>query len=304
MVGTDNHIAIIDLGSNTFHLLIVEINADKTFEVLYKERSFVGLASEGLDKIGDESFQKGLEAIESFLEKISNFSINKVKAIGTAALRSASNGNLFVDEVKKATGIDIEIINGEREAELIFKGVNQIIEFKNDYHLIMDIGGGSVEFILIQNNRPIWWKSYNIGVGVLHNAFHKTEPITESEKQDVIDHLDSVLDSLKEKITGIHINTLVGASGSFEVLESIRNKSDELTNEVTSLDIEIIYPISSKIISSNYGDRLNMKGMPESRVKLIVVAMLLIEYTLKLARPEKVIISPFALKEGVISEMV
>jgi len=294
-------IGVIDLGSNTFHLLIVE-KENGQYSTIHKERSFVGLAEEGIGKISENSFRKGIDALVHFKELLTKHNTTDYRVIGTAALRSASNSQDFIQKIKHDLDMSIEIIEGEREAELIFKGVNQIAETKNDNHVIMDVGGGSVEFILIEKGEMTWMKSYNIGVGVLHNSFHKSDPISKEALKELDQKLDDELLELKAIVKEKKIKSLIGASGSFEVVQSM-NDLPILNNAITEVSLDKYDKVSETILSSTTREREQMDGLPASRVKLIVVAMVLIDKAIEIIKPEILSISPYALKEGLLSEI-
>jgi exopolyphosphatase/guanosine-5'-triphosphate,3'-diphosphate pyrophosphatase len=296
-----DRIGIIDLGSNTFHLLIVDILAPQSYDSIYKERCFVGLAEDGIDQLSTKAIDLGLETLGRFKSTLDDYGVHNYKVIGTAALRSAKNKSVFINLAYEKFGFEIEVINGKREAELIFKGVSLIYPMRGN-HLIMDIGGGSVEFILVQDGINIWAGSFNIGVGVLHDKFHKNEPIAKEEISDLIAFLNDELFELHSKVKNFKIKTLVGASGSFEVVESMNGKSIS-TNKISKVSMEEYQKVSTKLIESSLAERYNMQGLPDSRVKLIVVAMILINFVIEIIDPEKIVISPFALKEGLLSEL-
>jgi len=296
-----SRVGIIDLGSNTFHLLIVDFLDNKSFKEVKKARSFVGLAEDGIENLSQKAMDKGLEALASFKSILESHNVSHIKVTGTAALRSAKNKDTFIRAVKENLGFDIEVINGDREADLIFKGVS-LLHPINDNHVIMDIGGGSVEFIVVNKGANIWSRSYNIGVGVLHNKFHKTEPIAKSEVTDLVAFLQSELKEFKEIINNVNIDSLIGASGSFEVVESM-NGNLISTEKISEVSLEDYWRVSSRVIDASYEERGEMKGLPSSRVKLIVVAMILIDVVIQMINPKKILISPFALKEGLLSEL-
>ena len=141
-----NRIAVIDLGTNTFHILIAEAQADHSFKDLHRQRFFVKLAEEGIETIGEAPLERGFKALTHFKNLIEELQVIKVKAIGTAALRTASNGPAFVQQVKEKLGFQIELISGDQEATFIHKGVSLAVPFKEQNYLLMDIGGGSVEY--------------------------------------------------------------------------------------------------------------------------------------------------------------
>ena len=168
--------AVIDLGRNTFHLLIIDSSTNDLSNEIYRERIFVKLAEDGIGKIGKNAYQRGLQALQHFQKIITKHQVKKVNAFGTAALRTASNGKDFVQEVQSKIGLTIQLIPGSEEARLIHLGVTQAVEMDDEKGLIMDIGGGSVEFIIADKNKVFWAKSFPIGVAVLHNIFHEKEP--------------------------------------------------------------------------------------------------------------------------------
>ncbi len=298
---TKDRLAIIDLGSNTFHLLIVQKGEVRLFDVLYRERQFTGLAKSGLTRILDEKIDHGLKVLKGFKNKIDEFNVEKVRVIGTAALRSAQNSDDFVQKANCILGQDIEIIDGNREAELIFKGTHLVVDMRAGCFLIMDIGGGSVEFLLVENEKIIWAKSLNIGLGVLYSRFPFSDEVIREQRDAINDFLSSFLMTLRKKTSGKRISALIGSSGSFEVLEAM-NGIPQKKYEASELSLKMYEETKEKILTASHQERLSMPGLPKERVDLIVHALLLIDFVIDLANPDKIIISPFALKEGLISE--
>ncbi|HEX2899850.1 MAG TPA: hypothetical protein VHS96_09040, partial [Bacteroidia bacterium] len=149
--------AIIDLGTNTFHLLIAEIDEREDFKILEKFKEPVELGEHGLDsgRISDAAFERGLQAIRRLQQIISMRQITEVRAFATSAIRSASNGKDFIATVKAETGMEVKIINGNEEASMIYEGVRNGIQMPPDQDvLVLDIGGGSVEFIVARDGKP------------------------------------------------------------------------------------------------------------------------------------------------------
>jgi len=158
-------IAVIDLGTNTFHLLVIELDKDKSWRKLLHKRITVKLGQKGINKniIAPAPFKRGLKAFESFSEDIRKFKPKKIYAFGTAALRSASNGKDFLKILKQQFGINVTVISGKQEANLIYLGVKQAVKLGDKKSLIMDIGGGSVEFIIADARKAYWKGSYKLG---------------------------------------------------------------------------------------------------------------------------------------------
>ena len=294
--------AVIDLGTNTFHILIAEQLADGSFQDVYRERKFVKLAEDGIDKIGPNPYQRGLDALIHFQKIIQEKKVDQIKAFGTAALRTASNGKTFIKDAKEKANIKIELIPGSEEARLIHLGVTQAVQLGNEKGLIMDIGGGSVEFIIADKNQVFWAESFPIGVAVLYKTYHHDEPISTIELQILEAFFDDILQPLFSILKKYETPNLIGASGTFDVLENILPL--EQKNQLSAIiDVQHFAPLHQKVIQMNLEERRSQQDIPDTRSDMIVVAMVLIEYIIRKANIQKIMVSAYAMKEGILSEM-
>ena len=296
-------IAVIDLGSNTFHLLIVKVDDDHTFTTVYRERVFTGLSDGGIDIIREEKLIFGLETIRQFKRKLDENEVSELQVVGTAVLRKASNRQLFINEANAILKTEINIIDGQKEAEYIYKGIMMLPILRIGTHLIMDIGGGSTEFILVSEGHKIWSGSYTLGVGVLHNLFHHNEPIAETSLQSMTEYVKTMLSDMQDVIKNYTVEYLIGASGSFEVLQLMTSKDVDETN-ISTISNEEFEEIYHEIVKSDYEERAKLPGLPVERVKLIVVGIALKKIIADMVNPSKTVVSPYALKEGVLSDMI
>jgi len=295
--------AVIDLGTNTFHILIAEQLVDGTFQDVYRERKYVKLAEDGIGKIGPNPYQRGLDALIHFQKIIQEKKVNQIKAFGTAALRTASNGKAFIQDAKEKANIEIELIPGSEEARLIHIGVTQAIQLGDEKGLIMDIGGGSVEFIIADKNEVFWAESFPIGVAVLYKIYHHDEPISTIELQILEAFFDDTLQPLFSILKNHETPNLIGASGTFDVLENILPL--EQKNPLSAIiDVQHFAPLYQKVIQMNLEERLSQQDIPDTRSDMIVVAMVLIDYIIRRANIKKIMVSSYAMKEGILSEMV
>lgn len=297
--------AVIDLGTNTFHLLIAEGGAGFALHEIYRERRFVKLAEEGIAHIGAAPYQRGLQTLIHYRQVLDEYGIpvEQVQALGTAALRTAGNGQAFLREVLEHTGIKVTLISGEREAELIYKGVALAVPPTKERLLIMDIGGGSVEFIIADENGIHWAQSFPIGVAVLYMQFHQQEPIHEEESRKLKAFLQSVLSPLKQALADFPCRQLAGASGTFDVLADFIGKG--ATNPLhTIVNVPDFFPFYAKLLRLNKAERHNMPGLPPERADMIVVALILLEVVLHMSGIEQIITSAYAMKEGMLYEMM
>jgi exopolyphosphatase/guanosine-5'-triphosphate,3'-diphosphate pyrophosphatase len=296
-------IGILDLGTNTFHILIVKVSPEGQYTPLLRKREFVKLGANGVDNIGAIPYQRGLSTMVAFQSHLNHYKVDIVKSIGTAALRTAKNGSQFIEEVYHLTGIKIDLIDGLQEATYIYKGVKQIWNQPISPSLIMDIGGGSVEFILATQYKLLWAKSYPIGASVLRRNFHHTDPIHFQEIQAISTWLDTFLSDLKQIIFQYKPKILIGASGTFDVLSEILvpTNDNQPYKESYPRELELLL---DEIASLTEKERMADQRIPDSRVDLIVVACLLIKYILQTSVFKKIGYSSYALKEGVASDLI
>jgi exopolyphosphatase/guanosine-5'-triphosphate,3'-diphosphate pyrophosphatase len=294
---------VIDLGTNTFHLLISEQNSNGNIVEIFHERRYVKLGENGIETIGDAPFQRAFEAIQYFKNTLEKYNVYKTKAFGTAALRTASNGSEFIAKIKQETGIQIELIPGDEEARLIHLGVIQAVPLNNENGLIMDIGGGSVEFIVANEKGVIWAQSFPIGVSVLFREFHKSDPIASDEIDAVEKHLEITLQPLFETLKKNQTPLLIGASGTFDVLDMLLSK--QRPSDVHSIvEVQDFFPLYHSFLDSTLSHRLKMQKLPESRAEMIIVALILINLILQKANTQRISVSAYALKEGILQEMI
>ncbi len=295
--------AVIDLGTNTFHLLIAAVGAERSIREVYRERIFVKLASEGIDLIGKEPFARGIAALDHFRRVMESHGVDSVTAIGTAALRTAANGGEFVSVARERTGIAIRLIPGDTEAAYITRGVLAALPRLRGRILIMDIGGGSTEFIIASEEGVDWRQSFPLGVAVLQRAFHHADPISEAEINRLDGFLAAQLTPLREALTEYPASHLVGAAGTFDVMaELLRDEDAEVHRSSHALTMTGLQTLHQRIIGSTLEERLRFAGIPPERADLIVVAMVLIRFVLELAGIERITVSDYAMKEGILLE--
>jgi len=167
-------IAIIDMGTNTFNLLIAEANGESHFKTIHNSKCGVKLGEEGIDKkfIAPAAWERGLKAIETHVQTAKDFKADKIFAFATSATRDAKNGAEFVDEIFQKYQVKVNVIEGEREALLIYLGVRQAVDLGDEVNLVLDIGGGSNELILCNAKEVFWKHSFNLGIQRLLTIFN------------------------------------------------------------------------------------------------------------------------------------
>lgn len=299
-----NRIGIIDLGSNTFHLLIVEVEG-LDFHFIYKKRSYVFLSQAGVKHIAKEAFERGIQTLAEFREIMDHYAVSECKAIGTAVLRSADNAEAFLQKAKSDYQIDIEVIHGQREAELILKGIQLACPLPSQQALMMDIGGGSVEFTLTNNNQVVYQESLPIGLGVLHNDYKLSDPAQYDEIVNIKHTLTRHSKKLIKYLKKYQPTTFIGAAGSFEVIADalMQDSSSNESNCALLHQIPLLQFIRP-LIFSTYEERVENPFIPQKRVNLSVYAFIMVEWVLELNAYDAIYVSKYSLKEGLLSEML
>ena len=215
----NKRVAIIDCGTNTFNLLVKE-KVEGKWKTLFKTKLPVKLGAGGFSEnvLLPNRMARGIDALYSYKNVIDSLGVKDVRVFATSAVREASNGNEFVARVKKHLNFDMEVISGDREAELIFEGVVQTTEEIKEDYLIMDIGGGSTEFIFVRDQKPLWRKSYLLGVSRLHGMLNPASRINQDDVNRLRGHLNKELQDLISFLKENPVRVLVGSSGSFDTL--------------------------------------------------------------------------------------
>jgi len=297
-------LGVIDIGTNTFHLLIVNWDTQKdTFSQILRKRVFVKLGTANLGFIDAKAYQRGLVTLKEFKILLLENNCEKYFAFGTSAIRNASNADLFCQDVMETTGIEIQKISGNREAELIYKGIQLSFPFDNTPSMIMDIGGGSVEFIIANQERVFYAASFKIGVGVLSKKFHTIDPIPSDKIASLKEFLNNELAPLCEKLKVHMPQILIGASGTFDVLESILPRHP-LSSTANILDTSNLLAFSIDVMAKTIEQRKKIEGIPDTRADLIVVALILINFVLEKHTFDQLVVSKYSMKEGMLSEMM
>ncbi len=300
--------AVIDLGTNTFHLLLAKVVGDNEVQEVFKLKLPVKLGQGGINNktITPDAFERGISALHDFKKIIEEYGITKVFAFATSAIRGADNGFEFVQVAKQETGIEINVISGDEEADLIFNGVRHTIALTEEKVMVMDIGGGSVEFIIANKNQTFWKHSFLLGAARLLEVYHTTDPISMVEQNALLGYLDQELRLLKEAVAIHPVETLIGSAGSFESLvEMIEANLDKKLNFKHScpVSIEDYNVIHDLILKSTHDERMRFKGLIPYRGEMIVMSFMLIDFVLRNFDIKWLFASDYSLKEGALFKM-
>jgi exopolyphosphatase / guanosine-5'-triphosphate,3'-diphosphate pyrophosphatase len=305
-------IAILDLGTNTFNLLIVETETGNTAtKILLSRKEPVRLGAKGINKgkITRKAFERGLAAIENHVKYIQAHRADQTYAFATSAIRSAGNGLEFVRVVYDRFNIGIQVISGNKEAELIYLGVKQAIDMGQKKHLIVDIGGGSNELIIADSENIYWKKSFPLGMARLLNKFKPSDPIESEVIEALEDHFSNMLCSFFKAAEVHKPEILIGSSGSFDtfraLLEAFKGTVPTEGNDLCfNIPVSDFLVLHQRLIRSTAEERLQMEGMEPMRVEMIVIAAIFVNFIVRKLNIGLLIQSDYALKEGAVIEIL
>jgi exopolyphosphatase / guanosine-5'-triphosphate,3'-diphosphate pyrophosphatase len=291
--------ASIDIGSNTIRLLIGEV-INNRITVTYSDRRITRLGN-GVSRTGmlkHENMEASLSVLSEFASIISVYSVKQVRAVATSALREASNAAAFIKDVMDVTGIEIEVISGEKEAELVLHGVlfslqnihkisPDFLPFQNDEPggmFIVDMGGGSTEWVLYRKNLSAIRGSIPVGVIKLTQRFIRSDPVPENNIIDLHNEIESVLTKLASNIPDLIGGDiwLIGTAGTFTTLASLDLGLDIYSRDKVHLHkipLRNLQDMSRKLIGLPIEERKKMKGLEPERADLIIPGL---QFTIKI----------------------
>jgi len=304
-------VGIIDLGTNTFNLIIAEIDEKGGYTHLYKSKVGVKLGEGSFSKnyITEAAMQRAFVALEAQINAIKNHYCDRILCFATSAIRNASNGADFVEKVKAKFGMTIYVIDGNREAELIYNGVRLSGALSEDNALIMDIGGGSTEFIIASQGEIHHASSFEIGVTRLRERFSPSDPLSEKDIAEMEGLLDGMLGEVYRQAKEKNVGYLVGCSGSFDTLSNLLayrlDRFEEMVGASTvDFEIEPFKQLLSDLIKSERSEREAMEGMAALRINIIAISALMTRLVMDRTGIDRVTLSKFSLKEGVLFDVL
>jgi len=301
-------IAILDLGTNIFNLLIAESGKDGKPVFVYSKELPVEIGKDGIHKalITAEATERAIKAILTHRKTMTEHGIKEHYAFATSAVRGAENKKEFTDRIRIETGIEINILSGEDEAKWIYEGVKYASVLGKQVSVIMDIGGGSTEFIISNDEGILWKKSYSLGVTRLFEMFNRTEKLIEKQKE-VETYITDMLSDLFEAGKKHKPIELIGSSGSFEsfaqiIQASANNRSDPQNGyDFPMNEFEKLYAL---LLASSLEERLKLPGLIQMRAPMFAYSGMLTKTVLDKLNISKMKLSHYALKEGIAGHLL
>ena len=304
-------IAAIDMGTNSFHLIIVQVKSDGSFKNIDREREVIRLGShkgKEFSLISEGEMEKALDVLKDFA-KIAQFYKADVRAIATSAVREARNKEEFIDRVHNVTGITVEAVNGKTEAELIYLGVQHALDVYEKRILCVDIGGGSTEFLLGENGISEFAESIKIGAVRLSKMFFPDYNLSDSGIEMCRHYTQDKLNSNGNLHPHHRFEMAVGSSGTIVAAASIisfrRNGKFKKSMNGFTFSAEEVFGLTSDVLKCKSPvDRLFIEGMEIKRADIIPAGLLILSEIFRTLKLKNMTVSENALREGIIIDTI
>jgi len=303
-------IAALDLGSNSFHLLVADVHPDGTFEPLVGEKEMLRLGDvvSRHGALTELATDQVVATVRRFRMLAEAADAGEIVACATSAIRTASNGSAVVDRIEAETGVQVEVISGMREAELIFGAVRASVLIDPGPALCFDLGGGSVEITVGDASGLYDAASEKLGVGRLTADFVSTDPISKDDRRALRDHINAVLRPIAKRAAKYEPKMTIGSSGTFEDLARMiaarRDESVPVSLNQLRFTREEFEPLHKFLMSSKASERRKLDGLEARRVELIPAGSLFLATIMELFDFEEMTVSEWALREGIVLDAI
>ena len=308
--GVVSVIAAIDVGTNSFHLVVASVDPDGHLEVLTREREPVRLGSGGEDmkRLEPAAIDRGIAALDRMRRIATHAGATTINAVATSAVREAANRHEFVTRARDEAGIHIEVVSGIEEARLIHQGVLGAVPVFDERHLVIDIGGGSTEFIVGEGAEPQLLRSLKLGAIRLTDRFFPEGRTCKRTVRECRHYIESFLGHLPSEIAELGFTTVVGSSGTITALARMcairRGDRDNRTGRLSFNETELRSLTADLVAANTPQQRMSTDGLEERRADIIVGGALLLCETCRLLGVERMEVSDYALREGILFEQL
>ncbi len=299
-------LAAIDIGTNSFHLVIARPTGNNRFEVIDREKDVVRLGSGSGDmkRLAPEAIERGVEALRRFRRIVDSHGAD-LHAVATSAVREAENREEFVRRARDEAGVRVAVISGVEEARLIRLGALQAVPAYDRRHLLVDIGGGSTEFVLGEGTQVLASRSLKLGAIRLTERFGLEGKIKRDAVRDARQYIRSYLTQVRRVVSPIGFDVAIGSSGTIvNVAEMARARRGEPPLRQVSgatFDRDDLAEVVDALLSAkSVEERLAVPGLDPKRADIVVGGALVLEQSFDALDIDEMVVSDFALREGVL----
>ncbi|HEV2767782.1 MAG TPA: Ppx/GppA phosphatase family protein [Acidimicrobiales bacterium] len=303
--GAPSALAAIDIGTNSFHLVVARPTTAIAFEIIAREKEVVRLGSGSGDmkKLAPDAIDRGIAALTRF-RKVADISDAPIRAIATSAVREAHNRDEFVRRARDEAGVDVEVVSGVEEARLIHLGVLQDVPAADQRLVLIDIGGGSTEFVVAKGPEMLEARSLKLGAIRLTDRFFPEEPITSEQVKECRIHIQAYLGPVVREVERHGFDVAIGSSGTIlnlaEMARQRRGESGRLVSNAAFTRKELGKVVDALVDAPTAKKRTKVPGLDAKRADIIVAGALLLEEAFDALGIEEMTVSDYALREGLV----
>lgn len=301
---TYSTVAAIDLGSNSFHMLLAKVDDDKirVLEQLGEKVQLAAGITEAVE-LDDAAMERGYDCLKRFAQFVKDMPLGSVRVVGTNALREARNRRVFIRKAEEILNHPVEIISGREEARLIYLGVSHTLRSSQDKRLVVDIGGGSTEFIIGRNFDPILLESQQMGCVSYNKRFFLGEKLTASRYAQTYTAARLELMSIEQALQKMSWQEVVGSSGTIKAIANACKSAGYSTSDA-DITREGITWLKQKILKLGDIEKLNIDGIKADRRAILPPGLAILEAIFDALDIDKMIYSEGALREGVLYDQL
>jgi exopolyphosphatase/guanosine-5'-triphosphate,3'-diphosphate pyrophosphatase len=303
-------IAAIDIGTNSVHMIVVQVRPDLSFEVIDREKEMVRLGAGGLDgrALTEAAMAAGLQALAKFRRLADSYGVDEIVASATSATREAENGGDFIDAIAEQTGIRVRVISGSEEARLIHLAAGYGIDLGGGQGVAIDIGGGSVEITLGPASEAKLARSFKLGVIRLAERFVTTDPLSEADERRLVRHITREVGDHVARIARKRVARVIGTSGTILSLGALAAAEDtgSLPADLRNVRVSAraVHRVRKRLVAMTQQQRLEVAGLDPRRADLAVGGAILLDTLLQLLGAEELTLCDMALREGLVLDYV
>ncbi|HSD27331.1 MAG TPA: Ppx/GppA phosphatase family protein [Vicinamibacteria bacterium] len=303
-------IAAIDIGSNSIHMVVVEVQGSGGFQVIEREKEMVRLGAGTLARgnLSAGAMKRGLAVLTKYKQLARNHRVDKVVAVATSAVREARNGEDFLERVGRETGIWPRVASGEGEARLIYLAALHSIHLEGKRALVVDIGGGSLELCLGAGRRLDWAVSEKLGVLRMTERFVRSDPLSAKDEARLREAITGAIAPHAAAVREAGFECAVGTSGTILALGAMARHAEdgrlpETLHHVT-VSARAIHDLRERLVASTERERLRLPGMDERRADLVVAGAVLLDTVLESFGVHELTLCEWALREGILLDYI
>jgi exopolyphosphatase / guanosine-5'-triphosphate,3'-diphosphate pyrophosphatase len=301
-------LAAIDVGSNSVHLLIGDITPEGHLEVIDRVKEMVRLGrrtfTTGL--LSQDSMDLAVRVLAHFQRLVDIRQVDRMRAVATSAIREANNRDQFIARIRHETGIQVEVISGREEAQLVYRAAQHALGLENGPHLLVDLGGGSLELVLVQDQRPLWMKSAKLGAGRMAEGFLLSDPPTRAQCRQLESHFEQEIGEEMQAASRAGVVRAIGTSGTINTLVAMARaaRGEELgTLHGSSASAAEIARLCRKVTGASAATRMTLPGVDAKRIDQVHAAAMLADFVLQRSGANELVACGWAIREGMLLEL-